>query len=139
LDAPAYEPRLLAPAHRPSRRFKLIVTPEAALADDHRRHPENAQGHRPVGRAPQRFLDLRRGHPAGNIIRVPPVSLAFLLPTSMGRTVSVFMAPAVVTTAHLLSLLLDGRDGTGTEHTSRVVGSTHRIPVRRRRSDGLDA
>jgi hypothetical protein len=45
-----------------------------------------------------------------------PVSLAFLLPTSMGRTVSVFMAPAVVITAHLLRLLLDGRDGTGTEH-----------------------
>jgi hypothetical protein len=52
-----------------------------------------------------------------------PVSLAFLLPTSMGRTVSVFMAPVVVATAHMLSLLLDGRYGMGTEHPSRVVGS----------------
>jgi hypothetical protein len=75
------------------------------------------------------------------IITLAPILTLAVLSIAVSKTVSGYAdtTGAVVTTAHLLSLLLDGRDGTGTEHTSRVVGSTHRIPVRRRRSDGLDA
>jgi hypothetical protein len=35
------------------------------------------------------------------------IPLSFLIPTSMNRTVDVFMVPAALSTAHLISLLVE--------------------------------
>jgi hypothetical protein len=62
-----------------------------------------------------------------------PISLAFLLPTSMDRTIAVFMAPALIGTGQLLRALVG--TGSGADHHPGVAVDRQPLPALGRGAD----